>query len=986
MAESAPGKIITFYSYKGGTGRTMNLANIAWILASNGKRVLAIDWDLEAPGLHRYFYPYLTDKALTSSDGVMEFVVAFAIEAVTPDPESQPSPDDWYLPYANILRYAKSLNWKFPGRGTLDFIPAGRQDQTYARRVNTFDWEAFYNRLGGGLLIEEAKQIMRKEYDYVLIDSRTGVSDTSGICTVQMPDVLALCFVLNNQSIDGADGVARSVYNQRRKENGDPGIRILPIPMRVDLYEKKLLEKQKALAKEKFAPYLEHLPESEREDYWGQVEVFYFPYYSYEEILAADSDQPGERNTLLAVCERIASQLTKGDVTQFVPSLEEQQSRAAEQVYNQLTEADQEVARRIFTRLVRLARPEEGVKDTLSRASMNDLGPSAPLVVKAFADAGVLNVDADGSPDEKGVQISDEALIQGWNRLQAWIGHDYDFLIGRQALRIAQSEWERSKRDDGALLRGAQLNEAQIWLAEHPADLGPGEKAYIEASQDLFDRELKAGRRTQRITRIAIASGLVAAVLVVIAVLVYRSADRIRFARSLADQAESLRTKEPAQFQQSMLLAIESIRRADSPAAQQTLASGLPLLPRPILSLNQNGDIHSVDFSPKGSYLAVAVRPQPPDGPPDKSNQKKQFFTVTVWDVSTNQSVSRLEVEPWLIRVVFSQNEQYLTLISTQGAVVVELSAGKEVSRIPLTLGPADGVHYTGVSQDDRFLIAVANGPAQVFNLFNGSQITIDAEARAFWQDGRSYGFSSGYVAGEFENGAIEVRQMPSFRVVQRLRREGAVGGLHFSNDGKLLAVSPSEGAIQIWDVPSGRIVSTLQRPASKGSPLGLVFVLDGKYAVVANLVANYLSFRIWDVAKALEIRQMDLKEIGRFVGNSPDGQYFVTVMDEADDSRPSEPTLSKESSLRVWELITGREVARLTLAGSIIQTSFSADNKQLAITTRDGAVRIYDLSSEPGADLVKTACERLSRNLTPDEWSKYMRDEPYRKTCPDLP
>lgn len=43
------GRIVTFYSYKGGTGRTMALANTAWILAANGKRVLAVDWDLEAP-------------------------------------------------------------------------------------------------------------------------------------------------------------------------------------------------------------------------------------------------------------------------------------------------------------------------------------------------------------------------------------------------------------------------------------------------------------------------------------------------------------------------------------------------------------------------------------------------------------------------------------------------------------------------------------------------------------------------------------------------------------------------------------------------------------------------------------------------------------------------------------------------------------------------------------------------------------------------
>src|SRR6266498_560482 len=52
-----PGEIITFYSYKGGTGRSMALANVACILAKGpaAARVLMIDWDLEAPGLHRFF-------------------------------------------------------------------------------------------------------------------------------------------------------------------------------------------------------------------------------------------------------------------------------------------------------------------------------------------------------------------------------------------------------------------------------------------------------------------------------------------------------------------------------------------------------------------------------------------------------------------------------------------------------------------------------------------------------------------------------------------------------------------------------------------------------------------------------------------------------------------------------------------------------------------------------------------------------------------
>src|SRR5688572_26543290 len=83
------GRIITFYSYKGGTGRTMALANVAWILASNGHRVLVIDWDLESPGLHKYLHPFLIDKQLRDSPGVIEMVRAYASAATRPSGDGE---------------------------------------------------------------------------------------------------------------------------------------------------------------------------------------------------------------------------------------------------------------------------------------------------------------------------------------------------------------------------------------------------------------------------------------------------------------------------------------------------------------------------------------------------------------------------------------------------------------------------------------------------------------------------------------------------------------------------------------------------------------------------------------------------------------------------------------------------------------------------------------------------------------------------------
>jgi FxsC-like protein len=320
MASPSPSPhIITFYSYKGGTGRSMALANVAWILASNGKRVLLVDWDLEAPGLHRYLHPFLRDKTLAASEGIIDFVVDFAFAAASGEKQAD---ENWFLPHANILRYASSIAWTFPPPGTIDFVPAGRQGSDYATRVNSFNWESFYRRLGGGLFLEAAKKSMAS-YDYVLIDSRTGVSDTSGICTVQMPDRLVVCFTLNSQSIEGAAAVAESAHRQRMKPNGEPGLKIFPVPTRVELSEKQRLDLANDLARRRFEPLMWHVPASELDRYWSSVRVLYHSFYAYEEVLATFADKPMQpQSVVLPSMEALTEYITDSEVQQF-PPLEE---------------------------------------------------------------------------------------------------------------------------------------------------------------------------------------------------------------------------------------------------------------------------------------------------------------------------------------------------------------------------------------------------------------------------------------------------------------------------------------------------------------------------------------------------------------------------------------------------------------------------------------------------------------------------------------
>ncbi|KPI15861.1 Cobyrinic acid ac-diamide synthase [Actinobacteria bacterium OK074] len=350
------GRIVTFYSYKGGTGRTMALVNVGWILASNGYRVLLVDWDLEAPGMHRYLRPLLVvDPELRSTDGLINMAQAYVSRVIgTTDPagtataagtatgnRARPAvmSEEELRSCADPRPYTTGLNLSLPGEGRLDFLPAGRQSASYSAAVTTFNWHRFYEELGGGSFLQALRGQLREAYDFVLIDSRTGVSDTSGICTILLPDILVDGFVLNRQSIEGGIAVASSVAASAPRP-----IRILPVPMRVEDGEQGLLDAGRDSARAGFAPFLTWLEDprydrdedrGDREDreapdgeegfaaryerYWGEVEIPYKAYYAYAEIPATVKDRLVQEGSLLSAFERLTEWLTEGEVRALRP-------------------------------------------------------------------------------------------------------------------------------------------------------------------------------------------------------------------------------------------------------------------------------------------------------------------------------------------------------------------------------------------------------------------------------------------------------------------------------------------------------------------------------------------------------------------------------------------------------------------------------------------------------------------------------------------
>lgn len=182
-------------------------------------------------------------------------------------------------------------------------------------------------------------------------------------------------------------------------------------------------------------------------------------------------------------------------------------ARTAEAVYSQLTEDQQQIARRTFLRLIALG---EGTEDTKRRANREGLDAE---VLEHLANARLVTLT------EQHAELTHEALIRSWPRLRDWIAEDRETLRVHHQLTDAANGWDG---DPDLLYQGVRLAQA----AELSADslTGP-ERAFLTASQ-------AEGRRRVRRAR---------AVMAVLSVLVLLLAGTVVFAMRKADEVAAQR-------------------------------------------------------------------------------------------------------------------------------------------------------------------------------------------------------------------------------------------------------------------------------------------------------------------------------------------------------------------------------------------------------------------------------------------------------------
>jgi hypothetical protein len=290
------GLVYTFYSYKGGVGRTMAVANVAALLAKWGRSVLVVDWDLEAPGIERFFLernPSLLEQR-RATPGVADLISAKA--------------DGKDLDWSKCLLQAKVPDSSVP----VSILSAGRDDECYSRKVQSFDFEKLFAEHGLGDYVEKLRQEWTSQFEFVLIDSRTGISDIGGICTIHLPDILVLLFTTTHPSLDGVLDVLKRA---RAGQQGLPFTRArligVPVPAREEsrTANEMWLEWREIIAKRCEEVYKDWLPIGKTaSEVLDRLRIPYIPYWSFGErlpVIEHGTSDPGDLGFWYEVLARL---------------------------------------------------------------------------------------------------------------------------------------------------------------------------------------------------------------------------------------------------------------------------------------------------------------------------------------------------------------------------------------------------------------------------------------------------------------------------------------------------------------------------------------------------------------------------------------------------------------------------------------------------------------------------------------------------------
>ncbi|MCP3998766.1 MAG: hypothetical protein GY722_27395 [bacterium] len=605
-------------------------------------------------------------------------------------------------------------------------------------------------------------------------------------------------------------------------------------------------------------------------------------------------------------------------------------TRYADEALNALDVADQDRARHVFAQLVR---PGDGTEDSRRVASRTDLSTEDWQLVQLLADKRLVVTGHDAAGEDI-VEVVHEALIHNWDQLQSWLETDRAFRTWQEDLRVAVRGWDAGNRDEGALLRGSPLAQAEQWRDERANELSQAERDYIAASVQW--REQAAADRERRRNRLVagLAAGLVLAVALVAVTLTSRSSAQREAAvsDSLVLAANATDAHRGGEGDLALALALESVAIDNPPAeAVRALAEiGLGIGTRKVL----DGHSHAVrdaalsaegDWALSGSCADLAA-----DGGCNRGE-------LIMWDVPSGGEITRLEGHTdWVNAVALAFDGRTALSGSDDGSIMLwDIAAREPIRRID---ADASGIRAVAISADGTTALTGANDGSLALWDLGTAEAIMNLSAHAGPITRVSFGPEA--VAGAMGSTALTASADSTIALWDLTTGElarsfsghsGPVTDVAAHPDGTRILSTGDDLTLRMWDIEGGQQID------QHGFGVNLASVAitpDGRTALFGHKTSIWL----WDIEQ--------FEEVGQLQGHSVDETQQSNINAIALSSN-GQLSLSagSDGTLRIWNL-SGQLVSRYLASGGdgIDAIALSPDASQLLGGMGTGDLVLWDV------------------------------------------